>query len=92
MVMLHDFLSENSTERSFAGYDMHDSVIEHEYYEDDGSRTKYAMSDFGVLYYKLYYTTHMYCKNSVTFQNSVQEWSEKHIKEVIDKKEISLSV
>lgn len=46
---------------------------------------------FGILFYKLYYTTYMYCKESPVFQNRVKGWEEKNIKDVLDTKQIDIS-
>lgn len=91
MAMFHDFLSENSAKSEFLGHDMYSERIDFKSYEGDGYRAKYAMSDFGILFYKLYYITHMYCKESPVFQNIVAGWAEKNIKDVLDTKQIDIS-
>lgn len=91
MAMFHDFLSENSAKSEFLGHDMYSERIDYKSYEGDGYRAKYAMSDFGILFYKLYYTTYMYCKESPVFQNRVRGWEEEDIKDVLDTKQIDIS-
>lgn len=91
MATLHDFLSENCAESRFLGHNMHSERLEFKSYDGDGYKAKYAMSDFGILYYKLYYITHMYCKESPVFQNRAAGWSEKNIQDVLDTKQIDIS-
>lgn len=91
MAMFHDFLSENSDKSEFLGHDMYSERIYYKRNEGGGYRAKYAMSDFGILFYKLYYTTYMYCKESPVFQNRVKGWEEKNIKDVLDTKQIDIS-
>ena len=91
MAMLHDFLSEHSAQSEFLGHEMYSERIEFKSYEGDGYRAKYAMSDFGIVFYKLYYITHMYCKESPVFQNRVAGWAAKNIQEILDTKQIDIS-
>lgn len=90
MTMFHDFLSENSAKSEFLGHDMYSERIDFKSYEGAGYSAKYAMSDFGILFYKLYYITYMYCKESLVLQNRVAGWAEKNIKDVLDTKEIDI--
>lgn len=91
MAMFHDFLSENSAKSEFLGHDMHSERIDFKSYGGGEYRAKYEMSDFGILFYKLYYITHIYCKESPVFQNLVMEWTEENIKDVLDTKQIDIS-
>lgn len=91
MAAFHDFLSKHSAESEFLGHDMYCERKDYKSYKGDGYRATYVMSEFGVLYYKLYYITHMYCKQSVVYQNKVAGWAEKNIKDVLDKNEIEIS-
>lgn len=91
MASLHDFLSEHSVESEFMGHDMYSKRKDYKSFEGSGYKATYIMSDFGILYYKLYYITHMHCKQSLVYQNNVKDWAEKNIKEVLDKNEIKIS-
>jgi hypothetical protein len=91
MAAFHDFLSEHSAESEFMGRDMYSERKDYKSYEGDGYRATYVMSEFGILYYKLFYITHMYCKQSVVYQNKVAGWEEKNIKAVLDTNEIEIS-
>lgn len=91
MAAFRDFLSEHSAKSEFMGHDMYSERKDYEIYEGGGYRATYAMSDFGVLYYKLYYMTQMYCKKSVVYQNKVADWAEENIKDALDKNEIEIS-
>lgn len=45
--------------------------------------------DRNVVFYKMYYITYMYCKNSLALQRNVPAWIEDYLKEKLDK-EITL--
>ena len=91
MATFHFFLSENDAEYEFLGHDMYSERIEYKSYEGGGYSAKYAMSDFGILYYKLYYITYMYCKESPALKNRVAGWTEKFIQDVLDTKQIDIT-
>lgn len=90
MFMFYHFLSKYSTKSDFIGYNMHRELIESKWFEDgESSSFTYSLSDFGILYYKLYYITYMYCKRSAAFKYKVDDWCE-HLKEILDERQIKI--
>ena len=87
MAMFHDFLSENSAKSEFLGHDMYSERIDFKRYEGGGIELNMQCPILNLIY-KLYYITHMYCKESPVFQNIVAGWAEKNIKDVLDTKQL----
>ena len=91
MMLLHDFLSKHSTEVEFFGHSMYSERKDYKSYGGDGYSATYVMSDFGILYYKLYYITLMYFKQKPEYKNVVSDRDEESTKDVLDKSEIEIS-
>lgn len=74
MIKLHDFLVHHQDDFRFLGRDMHDAAG--------------MLSEIAIVYNKLLYITHMYCKRSpITNPNGSQhwmDWEERNIKEILD--------
>ena len=91
MATLHDLLSAHHCDRTFIEYDMFGEQFEYKRYSDgSGYKATYALTDFSIVYHKLYYITHIYCKNSLALQDKVSLWSEEIIKEALDTKQMTI--
>lgn len=91
MMAMCKFLDSHQCDPEFFGNDMRQELLEHKTYGGGGSDATYSLSDFGILYHKMYYITYMFCKKSKIanpkgdcFQN------EKSIKDIIDTKTIQI--
>ena len=86
MFSLHDFLSEHQCDYKFLGYDMHKERLEYTRYGETisaGFDATYALTDFAIVYHKLYFIAYMYCKNSkITNPNGNCFCNEKFIKDI----------
>lgn len=95
MMALCGYLDEHHVEREFLGHDMHKERLEYKRYGNWGGPcydATYALTDFAIVYHKLYYITYMFCKNSkITNPSGYSYTNEKFIKEILDTKEIQLS-
>lgn len=91
MATLHDLLSAHHCDYTFIEHDMFGEKLEFERYSDgSGYKATYTLTDFSIVYHKLYYITHIYCKNSLALQDKVSSWSEKIIKEALDTKQMTI--
>lgn len=95
MYLLQGYLEENQCNHSFLGYDMHKETISRENYGSWGGQlydATYALTDFALIYHKLFYIAYMSCKESKAF-NSIGNCfnNEAALEEIIDSRRISVS-
>lgn len=92
---LHNFLEKHECDYEFIGHDMHDETLEYRrfgYWGGPCCDATYALTDFGIVYHKMYYITYLYCKNSkITNPTGLSFQSEKFIKEILDTRQIKVS-
>ncbi len=91
MLFFNDFLLAHSTKREFAGHRMHSEIIDYESFGTIGEGTaRYTMSDFGMLYYKLYYISAVCCNKFASVHNMVSKCDKDSIKNVLDTNQIEI--
>lgn len=94
MLMLYTFLSEHQCDYKFLEHDMHKERVFYKSYGSSfsaGFDATYALTDFAVVFHKMYYIAYMYCKGNDTLKKFVPEWNGKNIKEILDTNQIQLS-
>lgn len=92
MLYLCSFLKERQCNGEFLGYEMHDEIIEHNYYGYSNFSATYRISDFAVVYHKLLYIAYVVCKTSNGINIDGQfYYNESSIEEVITKKILKVS-
>ena len=91
---LYDFLRKHQGDYTYLGYDMHAKMVERKSLASSigaGSETIYALTDFAVVYHKLYYITYMFCKNSkISNPDGDRFNNDQHIKEILDTKQLKI--
>ena len=95
MYALCSFLHDHQCEYKFLGHNMHGKRIEYKEYGSWGGTlfdATYSLSEFAVVYHKLYYITYLFCKAS-KFANPDGNFykHEDSIKNILDSKQIQLS-
>ena len=94
MLMLYTFLSEHQCDYDFLGHDMHKERVSYKSYGSSitaGFDATYALTDFSVVFHKMYYIAYMYCRRSDSLRKYIPEWNENNIKEILDTNQIQLS-
>lgn len=94
MLMLYIFLSDHQCDYDFLGHDMHKERISYKSYGSSfsaGFDATYALTDFAVVFHKVYYIAYIYCRRNETLRKFVPEWNEKNLKEILDTNQIQLS-
>ena len=95
LIALCGFLKDHQCDDKFLGHDMRKERLEYKHYGDWGGPcydATYSLTDFAVVFNKLYYITYMYCKNSkITNPNGNCFSNEKFIQEILDTKQIQVS-
>lgn len=98
MMTLYDFLAEHQCDAEFLKYEMRKERLEYKHHGDwEGSLcdATYSLTDFAVVYHKLYYISYKFCKNSrITNPNESPnwyDWVEKSLKEILDNNQIQIS-
>lgn len=95
MYSLQSYLGEHQCDYAFCGHDMHKETISRKNYGSWGGQlfdATYALSDFSLVFHKLYYISYMFCKHSQILNPKGELFSnEGDIEDIIDAKQISLS-
>jgi hypothetical protein len=92
MMTLCSFLHKHRCESYFLGERMHSKRLLCKEYDYGGCDAEYALSDFGIVFYKLYYISYLSCKNSKVVNRDGIYSHENNIKKIIDTAQIVLSV
>lgn len=95
MLGLCGFLKDHQCEYKFLGHDMHSKRVEYKEYGSWGGTlfdATYSLSEFAVVYHKLYYITYIFCKNSQFANPEGNSFTrEGSIREILDSMQIQLS-
>lgn len=95
MFKINAFLRNLCTENKFLDYDMHKKRLSYKQYGSWGSTlydATYALSDFGRAFFKLYYTTYLFCKESERIDPKGEYYQRPNdIKQILDTQQISIS-
>lgn len=91
MMTLCSFLKKHRCERYFLGECMHSKTLSCTGYDHGGYDAEYALSDFGIVFNKLYYISYISCKNSSVVNQDGTYSYENSIRETIDTAQIALS-
>ena len=96
MVLLCSYLMEHQCDREFLGYDMHKETLSYKEYGSWGGQlfdATYALTDFAIIYHKLYYIACVFCKNCPTLMKSFIPIyiDEKGTEEILNTKQIKIS-
>lgn len=95
MYLLQEYLGKHQCDDSFLGYDMHKETISRKNYGSWGGQiydATYALTDFAVVFYKLYYIAYLSCKRNKKLNPSENYYNNEHaIEDIIDSRRISIS-
>lgn len=95
MYKITAFLHELHVENRFLDYDMHKKRLSYKEYGSWGGPlydATYSLSDFGRTFFKLYYTTYLFCKESKRIDHTGNYYNyDSDIKEILDTQRISIS-
>lgn len=93
--LLNSYLESHQCEDKVAGHKMHSKTLNYKDYGSWGAPlfdATYELSDFGIIYHKLYYISYMFCKNNPVLNAKGELWTvEESIEEIIKSKQISIS-
>jgi hypothetical protein len=94
MFNLQTYLEKHQFDYSFIGYNMHEKTISRTDYEPWGTsryEATYSLTHFAVIFFKLYYISLCYCKNSKELNaKGIEYESESVIEDVIDSRRLSI--
>lgn len=92
MYSLYLFLDERYCSTFFCEEPMHKETITHESSDGGGYSATYSVTEFAIIVFKLLYISYVYCKNSEPLNPEGKFFNnEKHIEELINTREISIS-
>lgn len=95
MFSLDRFLEKHQCDSKFYGHEMHKETVSYKHYGDWGAQlfdATYSLTEFSVVYHKMYYLSHIFCKNSkVINKNGGSYRFEDDIKRILDTKQIHIS-
>lgn len=95
MYKLCGFLADHRCDREVGNHNMRKAVLSYKSHGSWGSDlydASYKLSDFGLIYHKVYYISYLFCKNSKIFNPKGNSFPyENSIKEVIDQEVLSVS-
>ncbi len=95
MLNLCAYLEDHQCDYSFLGHDMHEETISRKEYGSYGGRlydATYSLTQFAVVFHKLYYISYCYCKNSKALSTMDYRFDdEEEIAKIIATKRISVS-
>lgn len=95
MFSLCDFLQQHQCEYEFLGHPMHIDRISYKEYGRWGGvhfDATYSLSEFAIVFHKLYYITYLFCKTSKIINPKANRYQDdKVIKEILDAQQIELS-
>jgi len=95
---LNDFLAEHECDSEFFGHDMRGERISYSPRGTtiwSGSDSTYVLTEFAIVYHKMYYIAYLYCKNSTITNPGTskhyKEWVEESLKKTLDTNQIEIS-
>ena len=95
MYLLQSFLEKHQCDSYFLDYNMHQNRITYESYGSWGGElydATYSLTDFAIVFHKLYYIAYIYCKKSNTLNPKGNYFNnEQSIEYILDSKQISIS-
>lgn len=95
MFALNSFLYDHQCDSCINGHDMHKKTLEYNQYGSWGAPlfdACYELSDFGIVYHKLYYITYLFCKNSKVLNSKGEAYLySERIKKILDTGRIDIS-
>ena len=95
MYTLQRFLEGHQCDYEFLGHDMRKKRLEYKRYGDWGGPlydSTYSLTDFAIVYHKLYYIAYLFCKNSkITNPNGDTYQDDEFLKEILDTQQIQIS-
>ena len=95
MLKLYRYLMDHQCDYKLCGHDMHKETLSFENHGMWGGMlfdATYALSDFGMVYHKLYYISCLYCKASPVLNPKGDPYrTADQIKAILDAKQIELS-
>ena len=83
------FLTRHQCDSDFIGYEMHDDILERNYYGNLSFSAKYIVSDFAIAFNKLLYVAYVSCKN----HKGIGEYydDEEYIEDIISTKQLGVN-
>lgn len=93
MYMLCTMLKQHQCDSEYLRHNMHDKRISYTEYGSWGCPNYdavYSLSEFALTYHKLYYVTHLFCKNDPILSQTFDFSDSDFIKKNIDTKQISI--
>lgn len=95
MFALNSFLREHQCDSCFNGHDMHKKTLSYSSHGSWGAPlfdASYELSDFAVIYHKLYYISYLFCKNSKVLNTKGDAYrNSESIKKILDTRQIDIS-
>lgn len=92
MFSLYCFLDTHLCDSTFLGHKMREQILDYTRHSPMCYDATYSLSDFALVYTKLYYIVYLSCKSSKVINPTGNRFSSpNHIKEKIDEKQISVS-
>lgn len=95
MYTLQSYLDDHQCDYEFIGHDMHKKRISYKEYGSCGVThfdATYSLTDFAIVYHKIYYIAYLFCKNSkVINPNGDTYQNDEFLKEILDTKQIQIS-
>lgn len=95
LIALCGYLKEHRFDYNFLGYDMRKEMISRnprDITTGSGSERTYILTDFAIVYHKLYYITYMFCKNSQITNPCGEDFhNDNYIKEILDTGRMTVS-
>ena len=95
MFSISNYLEEHQCDYQFSSHDMHKETISFKSYGSWGGPlydAEYALTDFAIVYHKLYYISLLYCQSNDVINPKKKEYSVcAAVKEILDKKTIQMS-
>jgi hypothetical protein len=94
MLSLFCFLTKHQCDSKFLGYDMHKERVSFKDYGNLNFDATYTLTDFAIVYHKMYYITRVFynnCKPLIESNLALPYNNEKAIEEILNTKQIELS-
>nr|WP_296168680.1 hypothetical protein [uncultured Ruminococcus sp.] len=93
MFLLQEYLSKHQCDYDFLGHDMHKKLISTKSYDTGfvSRESSYYLSNFAIVLNKLYYVSHIYCKNCKELSVLGIQFSDApYIQEILDTNTITV--
>lgn len=94
MFSVANYLDDHQCDYKFLSYDMHKETISYNHYGNWGGPlydAEYLLTDFALIYHKLYYITLVYCQNCRAINSKGTEYQEcSNVKEILDRKTLQV--